>query len=308
MLKKHKRSAGVILSVFLVLCFICSSYAAEQAFHHIVVLGDPHIPGNNMEEKEQVRAAVNSWKDVELVVAVGDITEMMGNEEEYAAAKAYFSGFNKPLALIGGNHDYIFADTLSKAGKVILGNERSRRAKLAHFRKNFGLEEVYYTKNIGNYLLVFLTPDDLRTAAFAALSTAQYNWFEATLKANRDKPTIVFFHAPLEGTLEQYKMHVNTSSYVAQPKKEIHRLLAGNPQVFMWVSGHTHTSPKEPSFGSEINLYDKRVMNIHNSNMKSSHIYTNSLYLYGDRVEIRTYDHKKGRWLARFARTVRPPK
>jgi Icc protein len=305
----RKLIAGLIVPAILAMVFFaCVSVAAERDYHHIVVLGDPHLPGDTLEEKQQVRAGINGWPDVELVVAVGDITETVGSEAEYAAAKSYFEKFNKPLALIGGNHDYIFAETLSKSGKLLRGKSSVRTAKLNLFRQTFGLKEVYYTKNIGNYLLVFLTPDDLQATSFATISTAQYKWFAATLKANRYKPTIVFFHAPLEGTHEQYGMHVNTDGYIAQPKNEIRRILADNPQVFMWVSGHTHTSPQKPGFASAVNLYDKRVLNIHNPDMKRERIYTNSLYLYEDRVEVRTFDHKKDRWLARFARTVPVPK
>jgi len=303
-------SAGFARAVALVLALllsVCILSAAERNYHRIVVLGDPHLPGNNLEEKRQVRSDINGWKDVELVAAVGDITEMMGNEEEYAAAKEYFREFNKPLALTGGNHDYIFADYLSKSRKVVFGSARSRAAKLDVFRKTFGLEQVYYKKEIGNYLLVFLTPDDLQATKFATISKNQLEWLEATFKANRNKPTIIFFHAPLEGTLETYNAKVNTSNYVVQPKERIRVLLAENPQVFMWVSGHTHTSPRKPGFASAINIYDRRVMNIHNADMKREHIYTNSLYLYPDRVEVRTYDHKKRKWLGKFDRTVPVP-
>jgi 3',5'-cyclic-AMP phosphodiesterase len=298
----------IVPAILAVVFFACFAVAAERDYHHIVVLGDPHLPGATLEEKERVRARINDWKDVGLVVAVGDITETVGSEAEYAAAKTYFGKFNKPLAIIGGNHDYIFAETVSKMGKLIRAKSSVRAAKLNLLRKTFGLREVYYTKDIGNYLLVFLTPDDLQATSFATLSTAQYKWFAATLKANRHKPTIVFFHAPLEGTHEQYGMHVNTDGYIAQPKNEIRGILADNPQVFMWVSGHTHTSPNKPGFASDVNLYDRRVMNVHNTDMKRERIYTNSLYLYADRVEVRTFDHKKGRWLARFARTVPVPK
>jgi 3',5'-cyclic-AMP phosphodiesterase len=305
MLKKYySKVTGIASFILAVLLSVCVLSAAEQGCYRIVVLGDPHLPGVHLEEKQLVRAAINAWKDVDLVVAVGDLTESMGNEEEYAAAKAYFREFNKPLALTGGNHDYIFADILSSSRKLVFGNERSRTAKLEMFRRAFGFEQVYYTKVVGKYLLVFLTPDDLWATTFATISKTQYEWLDTTLKSNRDKPTIIFFHAPLENTLDSYGAQINTSSYVAQPKKEIRSLLARNPQVFMWVSGHTHTSPKKKSFASAINLYDKRVINIHNTNMSRDHIYTNSLCLYPDRVEIRTYDHKKRRWLGELDRSV----
>jgi predicted phosphodiesterase len=293
--------------VIVVCCAISFAYAADRNYRHIAVLGDPHLPGTTLEEKEDVRDTINKWADVDLVVAVGDITETSGTEEEYSAAKKYFSGFNKPLAIIGGNHDYIYADMLSKLGKRLKGNERSRAAKLSLLKKTFGLDEVYYTRTMGPYLLVFLTPDDLQAGLLATLSTAEYKWLSAVLAVNRNKPTIIFFHAPLYGTLEQYNDHVNTDSYVAQPKEEIRRILADNPQVFMWVSGHTHTSPGRPGFASEINLYEKKVINIHTTDMKRNYIYTNSLFLYPDKVVVKTFDHHRGVWINSLERKVLLP-
>jgi hypothetical protein len=283
------------------------AYAADRDYRHIVVLGDPHLPGTTLEEKEDARDTINKWENVDLVAAVGDITETSGTEEEYGIAKKFFSEFSKPLAIIGGNHDYIYADTLSKLGKRLKGNERSRSAKLNLLKATFGLDEVYYKKLIGPYLLVFLTPDDLQASLLATMSTAQYKWLSAVLTANKNRPTIIFFHAPLYGTLEQYNEYVNTDSYVAQPKEEIRRILADNPQVFMWVSGHTHTSPGRPGFASDINLYEKRVINIHTTDMKRNYIYTNSLFLYPDRVVVKTFNHHKGFWMNNLERTVPIP-
>ncbi|HTZ17214.1 MAG TPA: metallophosphoesterase [Dissulfurispiraceae bacterium] len=300
-----RRILIITLSLLLALLLApCISSAAEHAYYHIVVLGDPHLPGETLAQKEQVRATINNWNDIDLVVAVGDICEEVGDDAEYAKAKAYFGAFTKPLALIGGNHDYIYEDSLSKTGKKVKARESTRGYKLDHFKKTFGLPQVYYTKSLGRYLMVFLTPDDLQASALTTISTAQYKWFETILAANREKPTIVFFHGPLSGTLDNYSKNANTDDYVAQPREEIRRILADNPQVFLWVSGHTHTSPKEPSFASAVNLYEGRVMNIHNSDMKRQHIYTNSLFLYNDRVIVKTFDHEKGTWMPALERTV----
>jgi predicted phosphodiesterase len=283
------------------------SSAEERAYHHIVVLGDPHLPGETLKQKEQVRTTINGWSDVDLVVAVGDICEEVGDDGEYAKAKAYFSFFTKPLALIGGNHDYIYEDALSRTGKKVKAREATRTYKLNNFKKTFGLNEIYYTKSMGPYLLVFLTPDDLQSSALTTISTTQYQWFASILAANRNTPTIVFFHGPLVGTLDNYNDNANTDYYVAQPREEIRRILADNPQVFLWVSGHTHTPPKEPSFASEVNLYEGRVMNIHNTDMKRKRIYTNSLFLYADSVTIKTFDHETGAWMDELVRTVNVP-
>jgi Icc protein len=77
--------------------------------------------------------------------------------------------------------------------------------------------------------------------------------------------------------------------------------------VFLWVSGHTHTSPEEESYASPINVYAKRITNIHNTDMNRAAIWTNSLYLYPDRVVIKTYNHKEGVWVPQLQRDVLLP-
>jgi hypothetical protein len=71
----------------------------------------------------------------------------------------------------------------------------------------------------------------------------------------------------------------------------------------MWVSGHTHTGPVQPSYAAPVNLYDGRVTDVHNASMDQG--FTNSLYLYPGKVLVRTYDHSKGVWLEKLDRTIK---
>ena len=279
--------------------------ASERAYHHLVVLGDPHLPGDKIKIKEQVIATINTWDDVDMAVAVGDICEERGTDEEYAAAKEFFAKLKKTLYPIMGNHDFLYADNLDAKGKKYKAVTETREAKLNKFRDTFGLKEISYSTMAGNYLLVFLSPDS--SGHLAEISQKQVDWLKSDLKNHRNQPTILFFHAPLEGTLRTYNKNANSPNFVAQPTEKIRDLLIGNPQVFLWVSGHTHTSPKEESFASAINIYEEKVTNIQNTDMQRETIFTNSLFLYPDKVIVKTYNHKKGEWLPEFQRTILPP-
>ena len=85
-------------------------------------------------------------------------------------------------------------------------------------------------------------------------------------------------------------------------------LIQRHPQIFLWVSGHTHTPATNASFASPVNVYAGRVTTIHNADMDRETIWTNSLYLYPDRVVVKTFDHKSGAWLEQLERTVYLPK
>ena len=272
---------------------------------HIVVFGDPHLPGKHPQMKEEVLEHINEWKDVDMVVAMGDLCSKTGTVEEYTYVKTYFSKLKKSLSVITGNHDFIYMDELDSNDKLQHASKEIQEAKLKRFQTAFNLPKLYYSMVKESYLLLFLSADDPNH--LAELSKEQLAWLEQELQSHPKMPTIVFFHAPLENTLETYNRWVNTPNFVAQPKKKIHELLQANPQLFLWVSGHTHTSAKEASFASKVNQYE-HVTNIHNSDMNKDIIWTNSLFLEENFVSIKTYDHSKQEWIDTLDRHIAVPK
>ena len=272
---------------------------------HIVVLGDPHLAGKHPQMKEEVLEHINQWKDVDMVVAMGDLCSKTGTVEEYTYVKTYFSKLKKSLSVITGNHDFIYMDELDSNDKLQHASKEIQEAKLKRFQTTFNLPKLYYSMVKESYLLLFLSADDPNH--LAELSKEQLAWLEQELQSHPKMPTIVFFHAPLENTLETYNRWVNTPNFVAQPKKKIHELLQANPQLFLWVSGHTHTSAKKASFASKVNQYE-HVTNIHNSDMNKDIIWTNSLFLEENFVSIKTYDHSKQEWIDTLDRHIAVPK
>jgi 3',5'-cyclic AMP phosphodiesterase CpdA len=299
--------------LLLVLCCLIallsiSSWAADtdaKAYYHLLILGDPHLPGRNIVGKENVIHRINSWDDVDTVIAVGDICEDLGTEDEYAAAKTFFGKLNKPLLAIAGNHDYIYSSVRTPEGRRTRGKAVSREAKLRKFCETFKLPSIYYSQRAGRYLLIFLSPDS--SGHLTEMSARQIGWLRSELERDKNSPTILFFHAPLKGTLRGYNSLVNTPDYIAQPYDKIHEILMQYPQVFAWVSGHTHTSPTEESYASPVNVYANRVTNIHNTDMNRELIWTNSLFLYHDKILVKTYQHKEGNWLPEIERTILLP-
>jgi predicted phosphodiesterase len=279
--------------------------AAGKSYHHLVILGDPHLPSKNIEAKEQVIRHINAWDDVDMVIAVGDICEDLGTDEEYAAAKTFFDKLKKPLFPVAGNHDFIYSSLLSPQGKRVRAAEASKENKLRRFRETFGLPSIYYSLKAGGYMLVFLSPES--SDHLTEMSDRQMGWLRSELEKNKSTPTLIFFHAPLKGTLRDYNRHANQPDFIAQPHAKIHDILMQHSQVFVWVSGHTHTSPKEESFASPINVYAQRVTNIHTTDMNRETIWTHSLFLYPDKIVAKTYQHKQGAWLPEFERTILPP-
>jgi Icc protein len=298
-----------------------------RTYYQVVVLSDLHIPGNNMPVKEKALRTIASWDDLDMVAVTGDIVSRDGTPEEYAAAWNFLGTLNRPLRVIGGNHDYIYPDgyPLNPATGHTLkeASPEKRKLKLERFKKTWNLEALSYSEMLGGYLLVFLTPDHLTSNNYSEMTNQTLEWFARELERNQTVPTIVFFHAPLQGTYKSEKIATATTpdSYHAEPVGRIREILLKNRQVLLWVSGHLHLAPPSKSFASPINLYENRVRVIHNADWNGDSIFseeatkttrhdtiwTNSLFLYLDRVVVRTYDHKQERWLAELDRTISVP-
>lgn len=285
-------------------------------YYRILLLGDPHLPVRTrevnesgkqqriIEAKNKIIEDINNWEDVTQIHVLGDIVAQFGNETEYAYAKQYFSLINKPVFLVNGNHDYIYTNAFSAESKFVLADTDSRKEKLHRFKETFGLSQLFYSQRVGRYKLIFLAVDSLASHHLAEISAEQLDWFQQELQKSPTAPTIIFFHAPLAGTLDTYNKNINTPNFIAMPKVTIRRVIEDNPQIILWVSGHTHTPATNSSFSSAVNIFHGHVTNIHNTDMDRETIWTNSLYLYPDRVVIKTFNHRDKRWLEKQERTI----
>lgn len=292
----------VFIATFL---WLYSALFANEVLGHMVILGDPHLPGKNPSHKEAILETLNTWSNVDMVVAVGDICEHRATYEEYQYVKTYFDKLHKPLFVINGNHDYIYDDVLNEEGKLQKASSDIQQAKLQTFQRTFANPSLYYSMQKYGYFFLFLAADSPKHLTH--ISSKQLQWAQQELNSHKNLPTIVFFHAPLEKTLHNYRHFINTPNFVAQPIEPIKEMLQQHPQLFLWVSGHTHTPPSEESFASSINLYEQRVTNLHNTDMNKETIWTNSLFFYPDKVIIKTFDHTQQTWLPKLQRTILLP-
>ena len=287
--------------------------AAGKDYYHILLISDLHLPLRDTkwqnkavqedvwQKKLQLIRTVNSW-DVDEAALLGDFAAYTGCETEFRVVDEYLDSFNFPYYAVAGNHDYYYKDKPGAKGKLVKGTQKQRRAKLLAFQKRYRLPNLYYARSAAGCRLLYLAPDGLRT--YADLSPAQLNWLKEEIAAHQEGPILFFCHAPLLGTLRNYNKSINTPNFTAQPPDVLTKMLFDVPQGSLWLSGHTHTPLTESSFAdTNINRVNRNLVNIHNPCIDAPHIYTNSLFIYKDRILVRTYDHNAGKWLKGMDRT-----
>ncbi|MDD6397225.1 MAG: metallophosphoesterase [Anaerovibrio sp.] len=303
-------SAGVACSFMFSNLFHPAKVGAApgEEYSRLVILTDVHCPSKLDPQKIEAIEEINTWKDVDQVVVTGDVVLETGCQDELNAAVNVLDHVKAPRYVLTGNHDFLYSDNTFMGSKFQCGPEE-RKMKLERFRKAFKMNALYFSKDVGQYHLVYLSPDDLNTSYLTCMSTDQLAWLEVDLEENRNKPTIIFFHGSLEGTWDKHgNAWPNHPSFMAQPKDAVRDILSMNPQVVAWVSGHLHLGVYNESCRQpELYTYDvNQVQNIHNPALLGTGymygksrdggsyypaLWTKSLYLFKDRIEVRTYDH-----------------
>lgn len=311
----------LLMTMVFFLIFPLGSVFANDAngWYHIPVLTDCHYPVKTkttlsasaqerlIANKLKAIETLNHWSDIDFIAFLGDIIPDGGNETEWNYAKDFFSRLKKPIVAIAGNHEYSYVDNRDAKGKLALASKEQKESKYSKFKDLFNISgDVFQSRIVGRYLLVFLNPD-IDTKNLVELNERQLQWFENELSTHPDMPTIVFCHAPLLGTQFNWEENdTNLPKKAVQPAKAISSILNNHKQVFMWVSGHTHTPPTVSSFNHPVNIYQGRVVNIHCPAWEEEPLWLNSLYLFPDKVMIRTFNFNTGNWEEKLDRVVFP--
>lgn len=280
-----------------------SSAAPARATYGLAIMSDLHISKDNQDSVLKAVNTVNSMPGLNAVAILGDIVEKIGSPAEYDRAKNVVAKFSPPVLAITGNHDVIYQDALDKKGNKKRSTAKQRKAKFERFQQAFGQKELRFYRKVGGHLLVFLPADALSGKPLVGLSGTTLDFFQKTLRANRDLPTIVFCHAPLSGSYAKRgalaPIHAD-----AQPAGTIRSILRTNPQVFLWVSGHRHVKPSSTDFNAPVNKVDNvTVINVPNvPNMKNAKSWIMTMRLTDDAATIRTYDVEKKAYIKKHDR------
>lgn len=307
------RTGLLLLSVLSVFSFSPVPVLARE-YTQIVVISDLHYPTKTRKKalrqekirnKEAALADINQWPDVDLCVLTGDMVQRTGERLDERVVRNFLDGLHHPVSFLAGNHEIMYEGLPTLPGTLRKGDAGTRFAHLMEYQWNFG--SLYHSQDLAGYHLVFLSPDCMTSPYAVELSPNQLSWLQQDLAAHRHQPTLIFCHAPLTGTMLPGSK-LDTPWNYTQPADPIRQLLVQNPQVILWVSGHTHTPPKSRNFISSLHwIPGTSTWNVYCPTWDGDQAWTQSLLLYPDRVIIRTYDHKKGQWMKKKEETVKVP-
>lgn len=243
--------------------------------YRIAVVSDLSYDGSG--EAEKGREALSSMGS-DMTVFLGTLTEISPAE-----TKKFTDAFPGDKVYIAGRKD-------------LEGGNRE------DFIKVFGSRPI--SKEKGAYLLLFLPTDGGSKNSPYGISRESMDWLKKELKENPEKPTLIFFEAPLFDTIIPRNAEEGDPAHYAQPGGTLDLIMLTNPQIRLWVSGHTALTPRDSEFASDHNVYHGKVLDLYNSSWNGKEKWTNRISLYKNRILIETYDHQKGEWLKDLTRQI----
>ncbi len=275
----------------------------------MAILSDLHVRDENWQTAVKLVEAVNDMKGIEAVALLGDLVEKVGSDAELQLAARLVNMLKPEVWAIPGNHDYLYDDKIGKDGKKSRGSRAEQKAKLARFKEAFGQKHLRFAKKQGGHLLIFLPTDAIQPKPIASLSDETIEFLEKQLEENPDLPTVVFAHAPLEGSYvdkddEEGLPEVHST---AQPATRIKAILKKHEQVFLWVAGHRHTRPGSRNYMHESNKVG-RVTCVHVPNIMPEKGWVLTLALSPEQALVRTWDLQKKKFIEKYNRRFVHPK
>lgn len=194
------------------LLFVVTSTAFTQSYK-FAWLSDIHI-GSPDAEQDLLHCVqdINFRKDLDFVVATGDIAEK-GRDEELRKAKELLDKLNIPYYIIPGNHDTKWSESGNTIFPALWGDNKFFfvHKKTAHIGLNTGV----YWRGGGGHVI----PEDL-------------HWLDSILTHHVETEEIYFYtHHPLDGDVDNWFKVTNI-------------LKKKNIRLFLWGHGHANRMKK----------------------------------------------------------------
>lgn len=211
------------------------------------IKGISQVPGHPPYPEVMAKALVADARarGARYLLAAGDITSEAA-PVDLASAKGVLDEFGtlgSDYVVARGNHDR--AHSGERYASCSPGEHQGNDCYRDVFSPGSSAGETYFTHNLNGLRVIGLDtydkPGDGGDAG--GLSPAQQAWFEAELKKDPDRPTVVFGHHPL--FVENDPLAITgTRSMDAGQSLRILAAYNRTPGVFLHHAGHTHRNQR----------------------------------------------------------------
>ena len=258
--------------------------------HTLHCLGDLHAGVITDVRMNAVSRDVEALSAPALHLQIGDATER-GTAAQDKLALGFLKRLPGPWVAALGNHD-------------ILHNERTA----ADWGRAYGQASQNFTVDLGFVRLVVIGPNRSEPGRRAGrLSAATLSFLEREL-SGAETDCWIACHWPLFRTvMGDPRLHFTSAmaAFYVKPDEDIRDLLRGHPNAKLWLSGHTHSPLSAPGLIKRAPLGPRRsIVAINTSALvgigkrRDPRAPLCSLYLTKrpGRIEVRSRDHRNGRW------------
>ncbi len=204
-----------------------------------VVLGDLHLDVQQDATFARAREQICALEP-EGIVCLGDLGSgrSSGTRSSFEDGRDWLDAFGLPYGVVLGNHDLERIEAFASDEEVV-----------RCFCDVFARALPYGTLDLGPALGVLLSSTGFRNNRGdrheVSIDDAQFAWFRSILEAHRERPIVVFSHAPPLGSRLQVLQYPHLRAGNAwlnqsdRPRR-FFELLEEHPQVRLWFSAHNH--------------------------------------------------------------------
>lgn len=221
-MNKFRLSSLLLVVLIALTCLGGGCAARSQGGHfYFVQITDTHLgEDEQLEQMKTVAESINELPmDLQFIVHTGDITsDRIEDEQTMLTVKSLFEQLKAPVHVVSGNHD-VLKSKLQETSQA--------------YRKYFG--DLYSKAEYHGVVFLFMYTEPL-AREFTLDQRDPLEWLEASLKAAKGKPVVIFHHAPSAQVFYKGKFHDGWPTDVHAQWKS----LINSYNVKAVIAGHLH--------------------------------------------------------------------
>ncbi|OHD54953.1 MAG: hypothetical protein A2Y33_03085 [Spirochaetes bacterium GWF1_51_8] len=176
-----KFTVSLLLMVAIAVVFCTAKPAPDSSFYFVQITDTHWGPDIHTQRLKKIVDAINALPmKIEFVAHTGDIaSDDLDNMTLLSNTLSIYKQLKYPLYFVPGNHDIV----------------KYKADKTLNIFTNY-FSPLNYTVEVKGVVMLFTFLEPLREN-YTITNYDPYKWVDGTLKANKNKPVIIFEHSPV---------------------------------------------------------------------------------------------------------------